>query len=129
MPALQFMILNLAILWGLLAAFWLVVWACQAVSRGSSPAQATAPTPGAAHLLSIDGLRGVLALSVFVGHAAGARMWYRTGQWGAEVGPVFGQVGVYAVTMFFFITGFLFWEKLLRNPKPNIGAHLKSRLL
>src|SRR3954467_5416037 len=93
--------------------------------RGSAPVSGVVVPP--AHLAPIDGLRGLLATSVLIHHATCLRTWHLTGSWKAA-SPFFNNCGSYAVTMFFFITGFLFWSKLQRNPRPAIGPHLRSRI-
>ncbi|AZD53924.1 Acetyltransferase [Pseudomonas chlororaphis subsp. aurantiaca] len=63
--------------------------------------------------LTIDGLRGYLAFFVFLHHSC---IWYYYLQTGAWVAPPFrlfvhfGQVGV---SLFFMITGFLFFSKIM----------------
>ncbi len=62
---------------------------------------------------SIDGLRGYLALAVFLSHAS---IWYfyvRSGIWEVPPSNFYTQLGQSSVTLFFMITGFLFWSKLL----------------
>ncbi|MBI3898264.1 MAG: acyltransferase [Gammaproteobacteria bacterium] len=64
-------------------------------------------------LTSLDGFRGYLALGVFLHHAS---IWYfylRTGRW--ELGPsrLYTHLGHSSVALFFMITAFLFWGKLL----------------
>ena len=56
---------------------------------------------------------GVMALAVFVSHSS---IWYfylRTGTWDVPPSNVYTQLGQGSVTLFFMITGFLFWSKLL----------------
>lgn len=62
----------------------------------------------------IDGLRGVLATSVFVHHAVCTYIYFHTGVWDSPTSNFYAQLGPFGVTMFFFITGFLFWSKLLQ---------------
>jgi peptidoglycan/LPS O-acetylase OafA/YrhL len=64
---------------------------------------------------SIDGLRGVLAMSVFFYHAISTYFYFRTGDWDSPPSHFYAQMGPFAVTMFFFITGFLFWSKQLES--------------
>ncbi len=62
---------------------------------------------------SVDGLRGFLALGVFFYHGAIYHEYLIDGKWNAfpsRFYPVLGQMGV---AMFFMITGYLFWGKLL----------------
>jgi len=63
---------------------------------------------------SIDGLRGFLAMFVFLHHSS---LWYyfvRLHQWGLPSG-LFYQFGSTSVAMFFMITSFLFFSKLIEG--------------
>ena len=73
-------------------------------------------SPAHAKTLSLDGLRGILASSVFFHHATISYFFFRTGRWDRPASNFYGQLGPSAVTMFFFISGFLFWQKMLRDP-------------
>jgi peptidoglycan/LPS O-acetylase OafA/YrhL len=66
--------------------------------------------------LPIDGLRGVLASSVFFHHGYVMFVYRHTGVWAEPASNFYGQLGPTAVTMFFFISGFLFWRKMLQDP-------------
>lgn len=66
--------------------------------------------------LSLDGLRGLLASSVFFHHAYMTYVFMQTGQWLLPESNFYAQLGPTAVTLFFFISGYLFWGKALRNP-------------
>jgi peptidoglycan/LPS O-acetylase OafA/YrhL len=62
---------------------------------------------------TLDGLRGFLALSVFVHHLMVTHGYLESGEWTfppAGFPTLLGQVGV---GVFFTITGFLFWGKLI----------------
>jgi peptidoglycan/LPS O-acetylase OafA/YrhL len=64
---------------------------------------------------AIDGLRGYLAFFVFVHHAA---IWYfflRSSEWKAAPSNLYTHFGQTSVAMFFMITGFLFFTKLLNG--------------
>ena len=64
---------------------------------------------------SIDGLRGYLAFFVFLHHSA---IWYfyvQTGVWQAPASNLYRQLGEASVSMFFMITSFLFYTKLLES--------------
>jgi len=68
--------------------------------------------------LSLDGLRGLLALGVVLHHAT---IWYfylRTGRWEVPPSRLHTQLGQVGVLMFFMITAFLFHLRLLQSPKP-----------
>lgn len=75
------------------------------------------PVPEAGRYASIDGLRGVLALLVFVHHGL---VWYfytHEGRWHDPASHLFTFFGQGSVEMFFMITGFLFFSKLLDRSK------------
>ena len=62
---------------------------------------------------SIDGLRGYLALCVFMHHSC---MWYyylRAGVWRHPPSHLYTHLGMSSVALFFMITGFLFFTKLI----------------
>jgi peptidoglycan/LPS O-acetylase OafA/YrhL len=71
------------------------------------------PIAGAGRFVSLDGLRGYLALFVFLHHSS---VWYfyaKTGQWGLPPSRFYVHLGQSSVALFFMITGFLFYSKLL----------------
>jgi len=62
---------------------------------------------------AIDGLRGYLAFFVFLHHAC---IWYfflQSGEWRPPPSNLYTHFGQSSVAMFFMITGFLFFSKLL----------------
>lgn len=64
---------------------------------------------------TLDGLRGFLALSVFVHHFA-VHSAYAAGQgWKAPSDPFLAMSGSAPVQIFFAITGFLFWSRAIRD--------------
>jgi peptidoglycan/LPS O-acetylase OafA/YrhL len=69
--------------------------------------------PAEGRFASIDGLRGYLAFFVFLHHSC---IWYfylRTDQWDHPESHVYTNFGQSSVVLFFMITGFLFFSKLL----------------
>lgn len=68
---------------------------------------------GVRRVSTLDGLRGYLALSVMLQHAMVARSWLTTGAWTLPADPFYAQLGSVAVSLFFMITGYLFWDKLV----------------
>lgn len=62
---------------------------------------------------SIDGMRGFLALSVFVCHSSVWHRYLQTGLWEQPKSTVFTHYGQTSVVLFFMITSFLFVSKLL----------------
>lgn len=113
---------SLGLILSLLGLFWGYAW------LGLPRPRETETNEPTRQFAAIDGLRGVLALSVFIHHAFCTRVWYLRGEWSGDGNRVFLQAGWEAVTLFFFITGFLFWTKLQRQPRLAFLAHLRSRL-
>lgn len=68
---------------------------------------------GEGRFVVLDGLRGYLAFFVFLHHAAVWHVFLRTGAWKAPEGNLYNQLGQLGVALFFMITGFLFFGKLL----------------
>lgn len=64
---------------------------------------------------SIDGLRGYLAFFVFLHHAGIWFVFISTGEWTAGQSNLFTHLGEASVALFFMITGFLFYGKILDN--------------
>ncbi len=78
----------------------------------------------------LESMRGLLAFSVVIHHAV---VWYLMLYYGSPdiTGPnanLYSQLGVGSVTLFFFMTGFLFWSKLIANPNPNFKTFMSARL-
>lgn len=72
--------------------------------------------PGAnTRYVAIDGLRGFLALAVFVYHLLVTHSYIETGLWNLPTSRFYALLGPVGVSLFFMITGFLFWGKLLRS--------------
>ena len=66
----------------------------------------------AGRLTSIDGLRGLLAIVVFFHHFYENYFYRVTGVWGSDSSIVYNLFGTVGVTLFFMITGFLFFGKI-----------------
>jgi peptidoglycan/LPS O-acetylase OafA/YrhL len=64
---------------------------------------------------AIDGLRGYLALMVFVSHFELVWHWKNTGIWSLPSASIFHNFGVVGVNIFFMITGFLFLSKVISD--------------
>jgi peptidoglycan/LPS O-acetylase OafA/YrhL len=62
---------------------------------------------------TLDGLRGFLALSVFAFHLIVTREFLVTDVWQPPHSRFYRLLGPLGVSLFFMITGFLFWSKLL----------------
>ncbi|GBL46618.1 lipopolysaccharide modification acyltransferase [Sulfuriferula multivorans] len=79
--------------------------------------------------LSLDGLRGFLALGVFFHHAVIFYFFYATGIWEVPPSRFYTLLGQSAVALFFMITGFLFWSKAIRaKGRINVKSLLNSRV-
>lgn len=63
---------------------------------------------------SLDGLRGFAALSVFFHHFVITHHFINTGVWVNPESRFYTLLGPVGVSLFFMITGFLFWGKMLR---------------
>jgi len=72
---------------------------------------------------SLDGLRGMLALGVFVHHSVTSYVWATTGVWSWGPNAVLNQLGQTTVALFFMTTGFLFALKAMK-PIAWIGFYL-----
>ncbi len=95
-----------SLLAALAASFLLVKW------FGTPPSQG--------RYASIDGLRGYLAFFVFLHHSC---IWYfylRTGEWQVPPSNLYTHFGESSVALFFMITGFLFFSKLIDGRRNGI---------
>lgn len=78
---------------------------------------------------NLDGLRGILALSVFAHHAIGVRALARTGVWGEPDGNLANLMGQGAVAVFFMISAYLFVGKIFRDSgKLEVRAFVAGRV-
>ncbi len=69
---------------------------------------------------TIDGLRGYLAFFIFLHHSS---LWYfylHTNKWGEPPSRLFIHFGQTSVVLFFMITGFLFFRKLIESKQKPI---------
>ena len=66
-------------------------------------------------LQSLDGLRGLLALSVFVHHGVITFFYYKRGFFSTPPSQFYTLIGQVSVLFFFTITGFLFWGKAITS--------------
>lgn len=73
------------------------------------------PPSAAVRVSTLDGLRGFLALAVFAYHLAMMPGFLATGAWGLPESRVMRALGPIGVSLFFMVTGFLFWTRLLRT--------------
>ena len=73
---------------------------------------AGAPAPSG-RFASIDGLRGYLAFGVFLHHGCIWFFYQHSGAWAAPPSRLYTHLGHGSVALFFMITGFLFFSKLI----------------
>jgi peptidoglycan/LPS O-acetylase OafA/YrhL len=66
----------------------------------------------------LDGLRGFLALGVFFNHAVNNYYYNLDGVWTVGAAPFYEMTGQVGVSLFFMITGYLFWGRVLRSQGP-----------
>ena len=80
---------------------------------------------------TIDGLRGYLAFFVFMHHSSVWYFYLRTDQWTVPPSNLYGNFGRSSVLIFFMITGFLFFSKLIDGRTRSIdwGKLFVSRFL
>lgn len=97
-----------------------------ATSQHLAPLQAATHTSITSRNASIDGMRGLLALFVFLHHAS---IWYfslNTGQWMIPPSYFYTHLGQSSVALFFMITAFLFTSKLLDASGKTGNSSLNS---
>jgi peptidoglycan/LPS O-acetylase OafA/YrhL len=86
------------------------------MARGNwVPASAGTTAAAGGRFETIDGLRGFLALGVFFLHVMATYSFYAQGRWSAAFAPLHFAMGEAGVSIFFMITGFLFWRRVLRS--------------
>lgn len=103
--------MNLYSIWAYLALL-LVVLLVVSLDRPFAAIDARTP-PSHERYPAIDGLRGFLAFGVFGHHAVVTHEYITTGIWRAPPSGFYSMLGEVGVALFFAVTGFLFWGKLL----------------
>ena len=84
--------------------------------------------PQSGRLVTLDGLRGFLAFSVFIHHFVITYYWKVDGVWRRPESDIYQNFGKVGVVLFFMITGFLFIDRLISKKKVNWFLLFKSRL-
>ncbi|CAI8987528.1 Acyltransferase family protein [compost metagenome] len=74
---------------------------------------------GESRFAGIDGLRGYLAFGVFVHHSIITWIFLKTGVIDFPPSNFYSQLGQGSVALFFMITGFLFWNRLLTHGRQH----------
>lgn len=76
------------------------------------------PSQSGARHISLDGLRGFLALAVVMHHTSITYGYIQTGIWQLPPSPFYSLLGQVGVAVFFMITAYLFWGRLLDEGSP-----------
>ncbi|MNQ39042.1 Acyltransferase family protein [compost metagenome] len=74
---------------------------------------------GESRFAGIDGLRGYLAFGVFVHHSIITWIFLKTGVIDFPPSNFYSQLGQGSVALFFMITSFLFWDRLLTHGRQH----------
>lgn len=90
---------------------------------------ATLVSPASVKLAPLEGLRGILAFSVAAHHAC--CWWYftRFAVWTTGPSVLFDRLADFGVMQFFFLSGFLFWRKLIKSGQIPMGRFYLSRFI
>jgi peptidoglycan/LPS O-acetylase OafA/YrhL len=79
--------------------------------------------------LAIDGIRGFLAFGVFIHHSVITWLYLQSGTWGPPPAKFANQLGRGSVAIFFMITAFLFWGRVVETKQAmNWRQFFVSRL-
>lgn len=100
---------SMSFFYGVMIIFAMLVWG-QLIIRFFYPTFAEPSEKS----LAIDGLRGILVLGVFVAHSAISYRYYQGIPWQLPVENFYTMIGEGSVLFFFMITGFLFWNMIIR---------------
>jgi peptidoglycan/LPS O-acetylase OafA/YrhL len=73
---------------------------------------------------AIDGLRGFLAFGVFIHHCVITWYYKQDGIWQVPPSNLYTELGQASVALFFMITAFLFWSRLLKDGPRIDWRHL-----
>ena len=77
----------------------------------------------------VDGLRGWLALGVLLSHAACMYSFFKDGTWDSGWAGIYGQTGGVGVALFFMVTAYLFWGRVLRKDgQLQVAEFFQSRV-
>jgi len=107
----------------------LVAGLLSATCRRMGGAFADAVKPSTHKLASLEGLRGILALSVVVHHGAAWYIYTQTREWSTGPSIIFARFASFGVLQFFFISGYLFWRKLMKKGGIELGRFYLSRFI
>lgn len=86
-------------------------------------------SPASQKLAALEGLRGILAFSVVMHHAY---CWYyftQSGVWTTGNSVIFARLADFGVIQFFYLSGFLFWRKLMKTGRIPMAKFYLSRFV
>lgn len=86
-------------------------------------------SPVSRKLTSLEGLRGILALAVVAHHACCWFYFSQCGVWTTGPHVLFGRLADFGVAQFFYLSGFLFWRKLMKGGRMPMGKFYISRFV
>lgn len=107
------MSLSNPLAWFAICALCLLIGA--ALSHTSAFYRQRQEDASASRFAEVDGLRGFLALGVFGAHAVNMYTLHTMDVWAAGIAPFYVLTARAGVALFFMITGFLFWLRVLRS--------------
>lgn len=102
-----------------LAAYLLAILSAALLLRAVPKIARHLQHSGESRYASIDGLRGYLAFGVFVHHSIITWIFLRTGVIEFPPSNFYSMLGQGSVALFFMITGFLFWSRLLAQGRQH----------
>ncbi|HLX24511.1 MAG TPA: acyltransferase [Usitatibacter sp.] len=88
---------------------------CEAIASGTPWYREHLGSLARGHFHSVDGLRGFLAIAVFFAHVVATWRSYAGVSSYSPFPPVHATLGQAGVALFFMITAFLFWRRVLRS--------------
>jgi peptidoglycan/LPS O-acetylase OafA/YrhL len=88
-----------------------------------------AVSPASQKLAALEGLRGVLAFSVVMHHAYCWYFFTQYGVWTTGNSVIFARLADFGVIQFFYLSGFLFWRKLMKTGRIPVASFYLSRFV
>lgn len=122
-PLLEYFLL-LAVLYGVPA----LLLAIYARRTEASLVLAASPSVQRPFQPYMEGLRGLMAINVFVVHGAALHAFIHGGDF-FPASNFHRQIGVSAVCLFFFMTGYLLWKGIIDRPEFSRTRFLRGRFL
>lgn len=90
---------------------------------------AEAARPASQKLATLEGLRGILAFAVVAHHAYCWYFFTQYGVWSTGRSVIFDRLAGFGVAQFFYLSGFLFWRKLMGRGRIPAGKFYLSRFV